>query len=138
MLGGFLVTTAWGFFGLWMEEQSRAMEGSCECIEYAADKRQGVVLQLGVELTTLRRKKIKSVTKVMKEPRTSRDSLGKRPKRWNKDMRFGLWNARILYRVGTQMALSRELSRNKLDLVGLQEVRWESSGTELAGEYTFF
>jgi hypothetical protein len=25
-----------------------------------------------------------------------------------------------------------------LDLVGVQEVRWEGSGTEPAGEYTFF
>jgi exonuclease III len=34
--------------------------------------------------------------------------------------------------------VSRELSRYKLDLVGVQEVRWEGSGTEPAGEYTFF
>jgi hypothetical protein len=33
---------------------------------------------------------------------------------------------------------SRELSRYKLDLVGVQEVGWEGSGTEPAGEYTFF
>jgi hypothetical protein len=26
----------------------------------------------------------------------------------------------------------------KLDLVGVQEVRWEGSGTEPAGEHTFF
>jgi hypothetical protein len=26
----------------------------------------------------------------------------------------------------------------KLDLVGVQEVRWEGSGTEPAGEYIFF
>jgi hypothetical protein len=26
----------------------------------------------------------------------------------------------------------------KLDLLGVQEVRWKSGGTELAGEYTFF
>jgi hypothetical protein len=32
----------------------------------------------------------------------------------------------------------REQARYKLDLVGVQEVRWEGGGTEPAGEYTFF
>jgi hypothetical protein len=36
------------------------------------------------------------------------------------------------------MTISRELSKYKLDLVGVQEVRWEGGGTETAGEYTFF
>jgi hypothetical protein len=36
------------------------------------------------------------------------------------------------------VTVSRELSRYKLDLVRVQEVRWESGGTEPAGEYTFF
>jgi hypothetical protein len=36
------------------------------------------------------------------------------------------------------MTVSRELDRYKLDLVGVQEVWWEGSGTESAGEYTFF
>jgi exonuclease III len=54
------------------------------------------------------------------------------------DMRFGTWNIRSLYRVGSLMTVSRELSRYWLDLVGVQEVRWEGSGTAPAGEYTFF
>jgi hypothetical protein len=36
------------------------------------------------------------------------------------------------------MTVSRELSRYSLDLVGMQEVRWEGSSTAPAGEYTFF
>jgi hypothetical protein len=36
------------------------------------------------------------------------------------------------------MTVSRELARYNLDLVGVQEVRWEGGGTEPAGEYTFF
>jgi hypothetical protein len=36
------------------------------------------------------------------------------------------------------MTVSRELARYKLDLVGVQEVRWEGGGTEPAGEYTLF
>jgi hypothetical protein len=36
------------------------------------------------------------------------------------------------------MTVSRELSRYRIDLVRMQEVRWEDSGTKPAGEYTFF
>jgi exonuclease III len=54
------------------------------------------------------------------------------------EMRFGTWNIRSLYRVGTLMTVTIELSRYRLDFVGLQEVRWEGSGTVPAGEYTFF
>jgi hypothetical protein len=36
------------------------------------------------------------------------------------------------------MTVSRELSRYKLDLVGVQEVRWKDGGTEPVGEDTFF
>jgi hypothetical protein len=53
-------------------------------------------------------------------------------------MRFGKWNARRLYRAGSLVTVSKELSKYKLDLVGVQEVRWESGGTEPSGEYTIF
>jgi hypothetical protein len=53
------------------------------------------------------------------------------------DMRFGLWNVISFYRAGSLMTVSRELARYKLHLMGVQEVRWEGSGTEPAGEYTF-
>jgi hypothetical protein len=36
------------------------------------------------------------------------------------------------------MTVARELARNKLDLVGVQEVRWDKGGTVRAGDYTFF
>jgi hypothetical protein len=101
------------------------------------DRQQGVVLQLGVGHWpgTLHHK---LVSKNLTEPQTWTDSLDKRPKLRNMDMRFGTWNVRSLYRVGSLMTVSRELPRYKLDLVGVQEVRWEGSGTEPAGEYTFF
>jgi hypothetical protein len=54
------------------------------------------------------------------------------------DMTFGTWNVRSLYKAGSLMTVSRELSRYKLDLVGAQKVRWEGSDTVPAGEYTFF
>jgi hypothetical protein len=36
------------------------------------------------------------------------------------------------------MAAARELARYKLDLVVVQEVRWENEGTVKAGDYSFF
>jgi hypothetical protein len=35
------------------------------------------------------------------------------------------------------MTVSRELSRYKLDLAGVQEVRWEGCGTKPVEKYTF-
>jgi exonuclease III len=54
------------------------------------------------------------------------------------DMRFGTWNIRSLYRIGSLKTIARELGKYKLDLVGVQEVRWEKGGTERAENYTFF
>jgi hypothetical protein len=54
------------------------------------------------------------------------------------DMRFGTCNIRSLYSAGSLVTVSRELSRYRLDFVGVQEVRWEGSGTAPEGEYTLF
>jgi exonuclease III len=54
------------------------------------------------------------------------------------EMRFGMWNVRSLYRAGLFMTVAEELSKYKLDLVGVQEVRWDRGAIEPAGEYTFF
>ena len=35
-------------------------------------------------------------------------------------------------------ALARELARYKLDLVGVQDVRWDKGGTVRAVDYNFF
>jgi hypothetical protein len=35
------------------------------------------------------------------------------------------------------MPVAKETSEYKLDLVRVQEVRWDRGGTEPAGEYTF-
>jgi hypothetical protein len=86
---------------------------------------------------TIPQHKNKLVVKNNKEPQTRTDSLDKRPKGWNMDMRFGTWNIRSLYREGSIMTLLKELSRYRLYLVGVQ-VRWEGSGTAPAGEYLFF
>jgi hypothetical protein len=54
------------------------------------------------------------------------------------DMRFGTWNVRSKYRAGSLRVVGGEISKYKLDLVGVQEVRWDRGGTEPAGQYTFF
>jgi exonuclease III len=54
------------------------------------------------------------------------------------DMRFGTWNVRSMHRARSLREVAEEFSKYKLDLVGVQEVRWDGGGTELAGKYTFF
>jgi hypothetical protein len=55
-----------------------------------------------------------------------------------KDMRFGTWNVRSLYKVGAIKSVVGELEKYKLDLVGVQEVKWEGEGYQTADNYTFF
>jgi len=52
-------------------------------------------------------------------------------------MRYGTWNVRSLYRAGSLTAAARELARYKLDLVDVQEVRWDKEGILRAGDYNF-
>jgi exonuclease III len=51
---------------------------------------------------------------------------------------LGTWNVRSLYRAKSLMTVAKELARYKLDLVGVQEVRWDKGGTVRAGDYNFF
>jgi exonuclease III len=43
-------------------------------------------------------------------------------------MRFGAWNVRSLYRSGSIRTVAIEVTRYKLDIVGVQEVRWDTGG----------
>jgi exonuclease III len=58
-------------------------------------------------------------------------------KHWKMDMSFGTWNVRSLYRAGSLITVARDLGKYKLDLVRVQEDRWEKEGTERAEDYTF-
>jgi hypothetical protein len=49
-----------------------------------------------------------------------------------------MWNVRSLYRSGSLKTVSGESVKYKLDLVGVQEVRWDMGGTEPAANYAFF
>jgi hypothetical protein len=42
-----------------------------------------------------------------------------------------------LYGTGSLLTVVKGLPKYKLDLVGVQEVRWDEGGTEPAGEHTF-
>jgi hypothetical protein len=61
--------------------------------------------------------------------------LDKRPKRKKMDMRFGTWNFRSTCRAVSLRAVTKEISKYKLHLVAVQEVRWDGGGTEPAGKY---
>jgi hypothetical protein len=53
------------------------------------------------------------------------------------EMGFVTCNISGLYKAGSLITVSVELSKYKLDLVGLQEVRWDRGGTEPTSEYMF-
>jgi hypothetical protein len=60
------------------------------------------------------------------------------PKLKEKNMRRGTWNVRSLYRASSFVTSAKGILKYNLDLVGVQEVRWDRNGLEPAGEYTFF
>ena len=53
-------------------------------------------------------------------------------------MKIGTWNVRNFYRAGSFKAAAKELGRYKLDVVGVQEVRWDKGSSVTAGDYDFF
>jgi hypothetical protein len=53
-----------------------------------------------------------------------------------RDTKLNTGNVRSLYKARSlTAAAARELARFKLDLVGVQEVRWDNGGTVNAGGY---
>jgi exonuclease III len=53
-------------------------------------------------------------------------------------MRFGTWNIRSLCRVSAIKSVVGEVDKYRLDLMRVQEVRWEGEGYKTADNYTFF
>ena len=64
--------------------------------------------------------------------------LGETSRSIQREMKIGNWNVRSLYRAGSLKAAARELARYTLDVVGVQEVRWDKGGTVRTGDYDFF
>ncbi|PNF36339.1 hypothetical protein B7P43_G00511 [Cryptotermes secundus] len=75
---------------------------------------------------------------MFRKSRTWTDPVDERPKLMKMDMRFGTWNVRSLYRAGSLRAVAEKISKYKLDLAGVQEVRWDGGAIAPAGDYTFF
>jgi hypothetical protein len=48
-----------------------------------------------------------------------------------------IWYMEFKARSGALRTVAREIGRYKLDLVGVQEVRWDKRGTVRAGNYNF-
>ena len=61
-----------------------------------------------------------------------------RTRQRKREIFLGKWNVRSLYRAGSLTTAARELARYKLDLMGVQEVRWDKGGTARAADYNFF
>jgi len=61
-----------------------------------------------------------------------------RPKQQKSDLKLGTWNVRSQYGSDSIKTVARELPRYKLDLVGVQEVRWDKGDTISAGGYNIF
>jgi len=64
--------------------------------------------------------------------------LGETSRSIQRGIKIGTWNVRSLYRAGSLKAAARELVRYKLDVVGVQEVRWDRGSRVRAGDYDFF
>jgi exonuclease III len=54
------------------------------------------------------------------------------------DMKFGTWNLSGLNTAGSLKTVAREIAKNNLDLVAVQEVRRVEGGSQSADVYTFY
>ena len=50
-------------------------------------------------------------------------------KQWKKDIRFGTWNVRKMYRSGSLTTVARELVRYRLNLVGYRKLGGTNGAT---------
>jgi hypothetical protein len=53
-------------------------------------------------------------------------------------MSLGTWDVRSLNWAGSLSTVSKEISKYKLDLMGVQKVRWDRGGNKPTHQYTFF
>jgi hypothetical protein len=59
--------------------------------------------------------------------------LGETSRSIQREMKIVTWKVRGLYMAGSLKGAVRELARYKLDVVGVQAVRWDKGGTVRAG-----
>jgi len=64
--------------------------------------------------------------------------LGEPSRNIQRSKKIGTRNVRSPYRAGSLEAAARELGKYKLDVVSVQEVKWDKEGTVREGDYDFF
>jgi hypothetical protein len=92
-----------------------------------ADKEWSSSMGFG-EVLIMRHRKNYCITKRSQLSRNWTQCLGQ-TNQWKRDMSCSTWNVRSMYRSRSLTAVARELTRYKLDLVGVEEVRWKKVGT---------
>jgi hypothetical protein len=92
-------------------------------------------LGVGCEATNPRHKN-NLLIKCHKGPWNWKNSLDKYLN-YGKWIRFGTCDVRSLYRACLLMTVVKEISNYNLNIVRVQEVRWDRDGTKPTGEYTF-
>jgi len=79
---------------------------------------------LGVRLTTSPRKK-SNVTEPYNKPR---NVMNTRRRQRTTDLTFGTWNVQTVLQPGKVMEIADEVLKQGIDLVALQEIRWQGHG----------
>lgn len=79
--------------------------------------------------TSLCKKKL--VTESVQQPRTPDRINGSRPRqssRKNKDLMISTWNVRTMLKPGRMKEIYQQMENFKMDLIALQEIRWQGNG----------
>jgi hypothetical protein len=53
------------------------------------------------------------------------------------DLRFGRWNVRRVYGASSLKTVASEFAKYNLDLLAVQQVRWDKGGSQPAGNFIF-
>ena len=101
------------------------------------DKKWSSSLRVGRNANNSSPKKTDLVNTQIHFPRIWSDPLVRSQQR-KRDMKFGTRKVRSLHRAGSLTAAARELARQKLDLVCVQEVRWGKRVHGKSTELYFF
>ena len=134
------VTTIWHVLRLWMEERPSIWRVAGNILnKQSRTTEKGWFASLGVGRGAKQLLTVKTyVTKYLQGKLWTWTDTLVWPKPQKRDLRFGTWNVRSLYRAVSLTAAARELARYKLVLVDVQEVRWHKGGAIREGDYNFF